>query len=226
MVSVPARGGAQLIENDALCPFVRQRVADRGRLGHCPALGQCQPHHLGLPRPPLTDQVGAPHARIFNEATNHHFARILDESTRSLATIRFATRMFERMVAAAMSASGPPGCWQVEARVENAACALRESPRSPTPWKLSEEQAGIAYRQIQPVNKLVIPCELRLSRAFAFEEEPVAGNQEQRDRQKLSAKAPLDKRVMTMARQSIRAREAAQIAPKCMAEITGREPAA
>ena len=28
-----------------------------------------------------------------------------------------------------------------------------------------------------------------------------------------------------MARQSIRAREAAQIAPKCIAEITGREPA-
>src|ERR1700756_2248812 len=48
MATVPARGGAQLIENDALCPLVRQRVADRDRLGHCPALGQCQPHHVGL----------------------------------------------------------------------------------------------------------------------------------------------------------------------------------
>ena len=82
MVAVPARGGAQLIENDALCPFIRQRVADCGRLGHCPALGQCQPHHVGLLGSSLTSQVGAPHARIFNEATNHHFARILDESTR------------------------------------------------------------------------------------------------------------------------------------------------
>src|SRR5258705_3627856 len=42
MVTVPARGGAQLIENDALRPFVRQRIADRDRLRHCPALGQRQ----------------------------------------------------------------------------------------------------------------------------------------------------------------------------------------
>ena len=31
-----------------------------------------------------TSQVGTPHARIFNEATKHHFARISDESTRSV----------------------------------------------------------------------------------------------------------------------------------------------
>lgn len=31
-----------------------------------------------------TSQVGTPHARIFNEATKHHFARISDESTRAV----------------------------------------------------------------------------------------------------------------------------------------------
>src|SRR6202008_1197356 len=52
------------------------------RLRHCPALGQCQPHRLGLPSSSRTDQVGAPHARILPEATNSRFARISDESTR------------------------------------------------------------------------------------------------------------------------------------------------
>src|SRR5437660_208016 len=37
-----------------------------------------------LPRTPHNHQVGTPHARIFNEATNHPFERISDESTRSV----------------------------------------------------------------------------------------------------------------------------------------------
>ncbi len=56
-------------------------VADRGHLGHCPALGQRQPHRLGLLRPSPTPQVGAPHARISGEATYRpsfraHFRRV------------------------------------------------------------------------------------------------------------------------------------------------------
>jgi hypothetical protein len=51
MVSVPAGVGAQLVENPALTALAwpPPLVADRGRLGDCPALGQRQPHLLGLP---------------------------------------------------------------------------------------------------------------------------------------------------------------------------------
>src|SRR5262245_23050838 len=130
MVAVQARGGAQLIENDALCPFVRQRVADRGRLGHCPALGQCQPHHVGLPRSSLTDQVGAPHARILNEATKRPFTRISDESTRSGPASTIVS-MFESAASSqvmplpAADDAGVVDAITLAGQDENAACARR-----------------------------------------------------------------------------------------------------
>ena len=48
-----------------------------------------------------TSQVGTPHARIFNEATKHHFARISDESTRSDLT-GILEHMFEDFSADAL----------------------------------------------------------------------------------------------------------------------------
>src|SRR4029078_12323517 len=95
MVAMPPCICTQLIENPTFPALARQRVADRSRLGHCPALGQCQPHHLGLPRPSLTDQVGAPHARISDEATKSPFTRISDESTRWRS--RMANRTYVRL---------------------------------------------------------------------------------------------------------------------------------
>ena len=97
---------------------IRHHVADRGHLGHCSALGQRQPHHLGLPRPALIPQVGTPHARILNEATNSHFARIKGDSTRvDPCTIE---RMFE-----SLDDAGVVAAIGVAARQENAACARR-----------------------------------------------------------------------------------------------------
>jgi hypothetical protein len=54
-----------------LLPLLAERIAARER-----------PHHLGLLRSSLTDQAGAPHARISGEATKRPFTRISDESTR------------------------------------------------------------------------------------------------------------------------------------------------
>ena len=48
MISVPPGVGAQLIEDPALTALTRQPVAVRGRLRHCPALGQRQPHPMDV----------------------------------------------------------------------------------------------------------------------------------------------------------------------------------
>lgn len=61
MVSMSAGVGAQLIEDPGLTALARQLVAVRGRLGHCPALGQRQPIQWTC-------------ARIFNEATCRYAA--------------------------------------------------------------------------------------------------------------------------------------------------------
>src|SRR6202040_2580743 len=122
MVTVPTSVGAQLVQNPALDSPIRHHVADRGHLGNSPALGQRQPHRLGLPRPPMIPQVGTPHARILNEATNTHFARIKGDSTR--VRLDIVESMFDSLVAAADGTvgAGAAGAW---ARVENAACARR-----------------------------------------------------------------------------------------------------
>src|SRR3979409_1475762 len=83
MVTVPTGVGAQLVQNPAFGWPIRHHVADRGHLGHSPALGQRQPHRLGLPRPSPSPRVGAPQARISREATYSHYARIKGDSTRA-----------------------------------------------------------------------------------------------------------------------------------------------
>jgi len=64
---------AQLIENPALTALARPLIKDWDRPRHGSALGQRQPHHLGL-------------RAHFNEATNTSYARTSDESTRWDAT--------------------------------------------------------------------------------------------------------------------------------------------
>src|SRR5262245_51833651 len=77
------------------------------------------------PTEPIADRPGrhAVHARIVNEATKHPFARISDESTRSV-WLNIVESMFDSLAAAADGTrdAGAVGAW---ARVENAACARR-----------------------------------------------------------------------------------------------------
>ena len=92
MVTVPTGVGAQLVQNPAFGWPIRHQVADRGHLGHCPALGQRQPHRLGLPRPSLIPQVGTPHARILNEATKPIFQSLSRRRIGSINAFIFLVR--------------------------------------------------------------------------------------------------------------------------------------
>ena len=79
MVSVPAGVGAQLVENPALTALTRQLSSGSRSSRSLPCARPTSTPSLGL----LRSADGTPYARIFSEATNHHFARISDESTRS-----------------------------------------------------------------------------------------------------------------------------------------------
>jgi len=70
----------------------------------------------------MIPQVGTPHARILDEATYSHFARIKGDSTRAWTII--IESMFDSLVTATDGTSGA-GAAAAWTRVENAAAARR-----------------------------------------------------------------------------------------------------
>jgi len=94
VVAVPARGGAQLVQDQAPLRLAGPPVAGRDRLRDCLPLSQRQSHPRGLPTDPCTGPAGALTTRAFLRESTNDPSRALLVSQRARLTQRTGMATF------------------------------------------------------------------------------------------------------------------------------------